>query len=41
VVQTVNLGPRGHRRGIGLGILLFVITLGFYGWYWVFKTQGR
>ena len=34
-----NLGPRGHRRGIGFGILLFVITLGFYGWYWVFKTQ--
>jgi hypothetical protein len=34
-----NPGPRGHRRGIGLGILLFVITFGFYGWYWVFKTQ--
>src|SRR3954471_4269561 len=36
---SANLGPRGHRRGVGLGILLFVITLGFYGWYWVFKTQ--
>jgi hypothetical protein len=34
-----NPGPRGHRRGIGLGILLFVITFGFYGWYWVYKTQ--
>jgi Domain of unknown function (DUF4234) len=34
-----NPGPRGHRRGVGLGILLFIITFGFYGWYWVFKTQ--
>ena len=32
-------GSRGHRRGVGLGILLFVITFGFYAWYWVFKTQ--
>ena len=32
-------GSRGHRRGIGLGIFLFVITLGFYGWYWAFKTH--
>jgi len=38
-VSTTDFGPRGHRRGIGFGILLFVITFGFYGWYWVFKTQ--
>src|SRR5262245_66016241 len=31
--------PVGQRRGIGFGILLFVVTLGFYGWYWVYKTQ--
>jgi Domain of unknown function (DUF4234) len=34
-----NAGPLGRPRGIGFGILLFVVTLGFYGWYWVFKTQ--
>ena len=34
-----NTGPVGKPRGIGFGILLYVITLGFYGWYWAFKTQ--
>lgn len=34
-----NAGPLGQPRGIGFGILLFVVTLGFYGWYWAFKTH--
>jgi hypothetical protein len=34
-----NAGPLGRPRGIGFGILLFIVTLGFYGWYWAFKTQ--
>ena len=34
-----NSGPLGHPRGIGFGILLFIVTFGFYSWYWVFKTQ--
>ncbi len=34
-----NTGPLGRPRGIGFGILMFIITLGFYGWYWAFKTQ--
>ena len=34
-----NAGRIGQQRGIGFGILLFVVTFGFYGWYWVFKTQ--
>ena len=34
-----NTGPLGQPRGIGFGILLFIVTLGFYGWYWVFKTH--
>ena len=38
-VAMPHMGPRGNQRGIGLGILLFVVTLGLYGWYWVFKTQ--
>jgi hypothetical protein len=36
-----NTGRVGQPRGIGLGILLFVVTLGFYGWFWVFKTQDE
>ncbi len=34
-----NTGPLGQPRGIGFGILLFIITLGIYGLYWVYKTQ--
>jgi len=34
-----NTGPLGHPRGIGFAILLFIVTLGFYSWYWVYKTQ--
>ena len=34
-----NTGPLGSSRGIGFGILLFIITIGFYSWYWAFKTQ--
>jgi Na+/proline symporter len=36
---TSNTGPLGHPRGIGFAILLFIITFGFYGWYWAYKTQ--
>ena len=36
---TGNPGPLGQPRGIGFGILLFIITLGIYGWYWAYKTQ--
>ena len=34
-----NSRPLGEPRGIGFGITLFIVTLGFYGWYWVFKTH--
>src|SRR4029453_18477141 len=36
-----NSGPLGQPRGILFGILLFIVTLSFYGWYWVFKTQDE
>lgn len=36
---TGNFGPLGQPRGIGFGILLFIVTFGLYGWYWAFKTQ--
>jgi hypothetical protein len=39
VSTSGNTGPLGQPRGIGFGILLFIITIGFYSWYWVFKTQ--
>ena len=32
-------GPVGETRSVGLSILWFILTIGFYGWYWVFKTQ--
>jgi Na+/proline symporter len=36
---TSNTGRLGHPRGIGFAILLFIITFGFYSWYWAYKTQ--
>jgi Domain of unknown function (DUF4234) len=39
VTNATNTGPPGQPRGVGFGILLFIITIGLYGWYWVFKTQ--
>jgi hypothetical protein len=36
---SANSRPVGQPRGIGFGILLFIVTFGFYGWYWVFKTE--
>jgi hypothetical protein len=37
--QSSNTGPLGQRRGIGFGILLFIITLGLYSLYWAYKTH--
>jgi hypothetical protein len=34
-----NTRSLGQPRSIGVCILLFVITLGFYGWYWSYKTH--
>jgi hypothetical protein len=31
--------PRGKPRGIALGVILFIVTFGLYGWYWAFKTH--
>jgi hypothetical protein len=41
VNSSGNTGPVGQPRGIGFGILLFIVTLGFYGWYWAFKTHDE
>ena len=37
--QSGNTGPLGRPRGIGFGILIFIVTIGFYGWYWVYQTE--
>jgi hypothetical protein len=39
VSASGNTSPLGQPRGIGFGILFFIVTIGFYSWYWVFKTQ--
>jgi uncharacterized protein DUF4234 len=37
--SSTTSGPLGQPRGVGFGILLFIITLGIYGLYWAYKTQ--
>jgi Domain of unknown function (DUF4234) len=39
VSTSPSTGPLGNPRGIGFGILMFIVTLGFYSWYWAFKTH--
>jgi len=38
-VGNGNTGPLGQPRGIGFGILMFIITFGIYGIYWAYKTS--
>ena len=37
--STSARGPVGETRSVGLSILWFILTLGIYGIYWVYKTQ--
>ena len=32
-------GPLGQPRGVAFVILIGILTLGFYWWYWVYKTE--
>jgi hypothetical protein len=34
-------GPVGQVRGTGTCILLTIVTLGFYTWYWYYKTHDE
>jgi Domain of unknown function (DUF4234) len=34
-----DTGPLGQPRGVGFGILMYIVTLSFYSWYWVYKTE--
>lgn len=38
---TQSFGPPGKPRPIGLQILLFVVTIGFYAFYWAYKTHDE
>lgn len=39
MASSMNTGPPGQPRGIGFGILLYVVTIGVYGIYWAYKTH--
>jgi hypothetical protein len=38
VATSSTRGPVGETRSIGLSILWYILTLGFYGYYWFYKT---
>ncbi len=38
VSPSGNPGPLGQPRGIGFGILLYIVTFSLYSFYWVYKT---
>ena len=35
------LAKLGQRRGVGIDIMLYVITLGFYSWVWAYRTHRK
>jgi hypothetical protein len=37
--SSASRGPVGETRSIGLSIVWFILTVGIYGIYWVYKTQ--
>jgi hypothetical protein len=37
--STSARGPIGETRSLGMSILWFVLTIGIYSIYWVYKTQ--
>jgi putative drug exporter of the RND superfamily len=38
IAALAKLGHRVDRMSAGFHVVLFVITLGFYGWYWAYRT---
>jgi RND superfamily putative drug exporter len=39
IAALAKLGHRVDRMSAGFHVVLFVITLGLYGWYWVYRTH--
>jgi hypothetical protein len=40
-MSTIGTGVPGQRRGTAFVILIGIVTLGFYWWYWVYKTEDE
>ena len=41
IAALAKLGHRVDRMSVGFHVVLFVITLGFYGWYWAYGPTAR
>jgi 4-hydroxybenzoate polyprenyltransferase len=41
MTEAAATGPLGQKRGVGFVIIIGIITLGFYWWYWAYKTQDE
>jgi uncharacterized protein DUF4234 len=39
--QSISAGPIGQVRSTGTCVLLTIVTLGFYTWYWYYKTHDE
>jgi hypothetical protein len=39
--QLPATGPIGQVRSTGTCVLLMIVTLGFYSWYWYYKTHDE
>jgi hypothetical protein len=39
--STAGSGAVGEKRGVAFVIIIGFITLGFYWWYWAYKTQDE
>ena len=39
IAALAKLGGGTRRESVGGDIILFVITFGFYGWYWAYKNH--
>jgi putative drug exporter of the RND superfamily len=41
IAVLAKLGHRVDRMSVGFHAVLFVVTLGFYGWYWAYRTHSQ
>ena len=39
IAVLAKLGHQVDRMSAGFHVLLYVVTLGFYGWYWAYRAQ--
>ena len=36
-----NTGPLGQQRGVGFGIVMYIITFGIYWYVWMWKSHSE